>query len=676
MSGSLRSRPSKEVAPPNPREMPRVRHRSHLGGSPPNNNHSNSPRLTHNPSPTSTSLTINTQFSGFRDESSNRRTSPGNPDSYHTLASPKLHGRRARSDSLFERSNRSKMVLGGALLVLSFCMVGVWMSSKKAIESGGATRRDGAHSRHYSSGKIRRQREVKAQQNRNRVMEVYQPLPDRRTITKSALRIDGEKKHEEQGHSSFGEHSEDSNNESYDDDDNIGVSVPFLVPSSYVDLPSQDVDMRIWGYASRPRLLHCDFQPLNTEQRNRNVNEATLNAVKSLPTHETKQLLPSERYVTSYPDDDKHLERIREVRKNSKKYRVHEAEPFESDTCKAKHKWQIGAFPNCNNLHEFELGELTHMHGRAMRQALNAKDGEGDEQVKYWSHGYWRDVWLLSKAVAAGKAEEITVLKTLRMTHDFTDRNYDRHRKDALASERLSKSPNVVDIYAYCSNSAIFEYGDAGDIDSKIWPYDKKVKKHYVAELSSLEMIDLAYQVARAIADIHDVEDDGIASIAHTDITPTQFILINGRYKVNDFNRCRFIRVNTTDNSSCGFTVGANPGKFRSPEEYEYKEENEMVDIYSMGNIFYAIISGDMPFENDKEKEAQKKIKNGQRPIIPEAISKSDDIAIKTIVSAVERCWKHDPKERPSASTIRDELKRVMDKMTSNDGSATNHSKL
>ena len=45
------------------------------------------------------------------------------------------------------------------------------------------------------------------------------------------------------------------------------------------------------------------------------------------------------------------------------------------------------------------------------------------------------------------------------------------------------------------------------------------------------------------------------------DITPTQFIMIDGRYKVNDFNRCRFMRVNTTDNSECGFKVGMNPGK-------------------------------------------------------------------------------------------------------------------
>ena len=77
------------------------------------------------------------------------------------------------------------------------------------------------------------------------------------------------------------------------------------------------------------------------------------------------------------------------------------------------------------------------------------------------------------------------------VSHKFAYRNYDRHRKDALASERLSKSPYVVDIYAYCSNSAIFEYGDKGDIDMRIWPYDKKAKKHYVAELSSLEKIDI-----------------------------------------------------------------------------------------------------------------------------------------------------------------------------------------
>jgi serine/threonine protein kinase len=188
-----------------------------------------------------------------------------------------------------------------------------------------------------------------------------------------------------------------------------------------------------------------------------------------------------------------------------------------------------------------------------------------------------------------------------------------------------------------------------------------------------------------------------LSSHSKADITPTQFILINGIYKVNDFNRCRFMRFNATDNSPCGFTVGANPGKvdnailvlllyflethlnwflfyqFRAPEEYEYKVENEMIDIYSMGNIFYSILSGDMPFEDIKEKDAQKKVKRGERPKLPESVLESDDIAIKTILSATERCWKQDPNERPSASSIRDEFKLVLDDMAK--GAVVDHTK-
>lgn len=81
--------------------------------------------------------------------------------------------------------------------------------------------------------------------------------------------------------------------------------------------------------------------------------------------------------------------------------------------------------------------------------------------------------------------------KTLRYKHDFTDRNYDRHRKDALASERLSGSPNVVDIFAYCSNSAVFEYGRGGDIDGVLWKWDDEEEKYYVADIPAVEKVDM-----------------------------------------------------------------------------------------------------------------------------------------------------------------------------------------
>mmetsp|Transcript_2157 Transcript_2157/g.4711 ORF Transcript_2157/g.4711 Transcript_2157/m.4711 type:complete len:702 (+) Transcript_2157:191-2296(+) len=436
------------------------------------------------------------------------------------------------------------------------------------------------------------------------------------------------------------------------------------------------------GYQILPRVLRLQFEEVSGNERRSgdedkdtredgpkfNFKNVVLASVHRLPAHESEDLASSERYISPYPDDDEYHERLAKI-KMSKKYRKTEREPLEDKECKPRHEWQKGALPNCNVLHEFELGQLSGMFGRAVRKGLRKQEGDGDELVKYLAHGYWRDVWLMSKAsrsydpLADDDGEEMAVLKTLRYKHDFTDRNYDRHRKDALASERLSGSDHVVDIFAYCSNSAVFEYGPGGDIEGKLWPYDEEEEKYYVADIPSHEKLEMAYQVAVAIAETHEVEGDGYASIAHTDITPSQFILINNQWKLNDFNRCRFMRVYKEDNSPCGFYVGANPGKFRAPEEYEFKEENEMIDVYSMGNIFYAILAGEMPFEGQKESKAQKKVIGGRRPGFPKEILSSEDAATQAMLAATKKCWAHAPGDRPKAASIRNELKEAMDRI-------------
>lgn len=131
-----------------------------------------------------------------------------------------------------------------------------------------------------------------------------------------------------------------------------------------------------------------------------------------------------------------------------------------------------------------------------------------------------------------------------------------------------------------------------------------------------------------------------------------QFILIDGRYQINDFNRARMIFWNDEDDEACPFHVGNNPGKFRAPEEYLYLGESEKIDVYSMGNIFYSLLTGRWPFENRKTKEAQRLIKNNQRPPIDDAIRESDDPLDVAMLKAIERCWEHDPVDRASAREI------------------------
>lgn len=435
---------------------------------------------------------------------------------------------------------------------------------------------------------------------------------------------------------------------------------------------------------SKPRTLYVQLEPIQKQSSNDDSEEEEettisnrykhnkafrLTKVKPLSKapYDTDEFNHSERVVSPYPDDDYYFQNIEKIRKQSKKYN-HAMRDSADEECRFKYDWQEGAFPNCNVIHEFELGQTSRMLGRMARKRLRLREGDGNDLVKYLSHGYWRDVWVLSHRNAPDEThekerEELTVLKTLRYEHDFTDRNYDRHRKDALASERLSGSPYVVDIFAFCQNTAVFEYGKGGDIDGKLWPYDEEEEEHYIAELSSWEKLDMSYQVACGIADMHGVEEDGIASIAHTDITPSQFIYINGKWKLNDFNRCRFMREHTKDKSVCGFEVGSNPGKFRAPEEYAYEIETEKIDVYSMGNVFYAILSGLMPFEGMKTEKANKQVMEGKRPKIPSEVKESEDIAIQAILAATKKCWEQDPMERPPASEIRDELKSVMERI-------------
>ncbi|KAL7541491.1 hypothetical protein ACHAXR_011293 [Thalassiosira sp. AJA248-18] len=637
----------------------------------------------------------------------------------------KLHGGRFRRPRELG-SKKQICVLVAALSLFALCVVGMWAFSN-SIDGGHGIRQIDQRApptRLVKKKGTKKQRPSGVGHRKDEdFFPIHQSNDQEDVYTRHEIKVDDETRNEEyligkspeeenvvaQEVESGGSHKNKHDKISKDDNDDedrandldkeAGVDEKEGEGESAVsaERPLKEVDAKSsFGYQRRPRVVRLHFGKNSIDKRSIDDSDkkgsgsgdndtredgkpntishknVILTEVHRLPTHESQDAESSERYITPWPDDDEYVDRVENVKK-SKKYRRNEREPLETKECKPRYDWQAGAFPNCNILHEFELGQLSGMYGRAVREKLRKPEGDGEELVKYLAHGYWRDVWLVSKAAGAFDSsykdassaldEEITVLKTLRYKHDFTDRNYDRHRKDALASERLSNSPNVVDIFAYCSNSAIFEYGHGGDIEGKLWPYDKEEEKYYVADIPSSEKLDMAYQVADGIADMHDVEDDNIASIAHTDITPSQFIFINGRWKMNDFNRCRFMRVYKNDNSPCGFKVGANPGKFRSPEEYSYEEENEMIDVYSMGNIFYAIIAGEMPFEGQKESKAQKKVMEGKRPIIPSEVLESDDIAIQALVSATKKCWAQKPGDRPSAASIRDEFKKVMDRI-------------
>ena len=364
-----------------------------------------------------------------------------------------------------------------------------------------------------------------------------------------------------------------------------------------------------------PVVLGCHFSP----------NESKIVKLKRIPVYD-EDIYPSKRHV----DWDDRSEEMENSLRNSIKYDRVKVEDIEDYTCKLPHKWQSTSYPSCNKVHEHDLTAF-----------FNEGEKRIEERQYLLDHGFFRDIWLFKDDID----RNLSVLKTLRYSHEVTDRNFNRHRRDALVMEKLSPSGHVAQIYSFCGNSIFSEYATEGTVSDIIWPLSGAN-----CTLTSIERLQLAHKVAKAVTTVHMYDSNGTASVAHTDLTPSQFLVFDkGIIKLNDFNRCRFL-AHDNKGQVCPYKVSHNPGKFRSPEEYNYLDQSEMVDVYSMGNIFYSIITEKWPYEeiNNADK-AQEKIKRGERPNIQ--IS-SDDKILHGLAEIIHLCWKQDPNERPSARQV------------------------
>lgn len=106
--------------------------------------------------------------------------------------------------------------------------------------------------------------------------------------------------------------------------------------------------------------------------------------------------------------------------------------------------------------------------------------------------------------------------------------------------------------------------------------------------------------------------------------------------------------------------------QLRSPEEYAYGRQTEKVDVYSMGNVLYSILTLEYPFEH--EKDVYKKVIAGERPAIPQKFLNSTDPFDQTLLKAIEMCWVHDPEKRATARQVQRLLVSTLKRMNVKSG--------
>jgi serine/threonine protein kinase len=314
----------------------------------------------------------------------------------------------------------------------------------------------------------------------------------------------------------------------------------------------------------------------------------------------------------------------------------------ENTDCPFIADWQenTSAFPTCNILHEVGL----HMGGQRA----------GDHRIEQLAHGGFKDVW---KVRLEDDTPAEYVLKTSKYDIKFSPRDLDLHRKDALIMGQTTASPYVLNMYSYCAFSNLVESAPSTLED---WIDRRK------DTTKSDELLNLAYQVAQGVADMH-LFHNGMATVAHIDIKPSQFLYSPKTkvFKINDFNRGRLL-TSKAPPKICPFTFDCthNGSTRRAPEEYtEGGLQSDKSDVFTMGSIFYILLAEEDPFEKYRFEKAIKAIVKGEEPSLPDDIVDSKDPNLVAIVDAMRWCRQYKAEDRPTSLQVAQRLKEALEKV-------------
>ena len=165
----------------------------------------------------------------------------------------------------------------------------------------------------------------------------------------------------------------------------------------------------------------------------------------------------------------------------------------EEKNCIPMAKWMTASYPNCNSVHEVD------MHGGV----LSVYDDE--EEFKFLGQGWFRDTWRYANDNYEG--EPPVVLKTLRIEREFLDEYFDLHRRDAVAMERLTFSPYVINVHGFCGQTAINEFAE-GILGGKITSLEKLNRRLRGKESDPQALflkLQLATKVSLALAHVHNI---------------------------------------------------------------------------------------------------------------------------------------------------------------------------
>ncbi|OWZ22916.1 TKL protein kinase [Phytophthora megakarya] len=279
---------------------------------------------------------------------------------------------------------------------------------------------------------------------------------------------------------------------------------------------------------------------------------------------------------------------------------------------------------------------------------LNCANMDQLDTGEFIGKGFWRQVY---KAKWNGRDVAVKRVKEDLLTRPDI---IPRHVEECASIFSIRNDPNIVGLVGWCKTTVVVEY-IPNQLDMLLFESEEPVSVH--------RALKLARDAARGVAQLHNAPG---GPFVHADLQARQFLIdANGTLKLNDFNRVKYTGprlVNGAPTSEkCTFETSVAKGKWRAPEEYEHLQLDEKLDVYSLSVVLWSLRARTKPFPELEREEVYKKVPKGYRPSL-EAMSDYPQQMQDLIV----RGWDTNPKTRPTAAEMAEEIDRILKKYESN----------
>lgn len=228
------------------------------------------------------------------------------------------------------------------------------------------------------------------------------------------------------------------------------------------------------------------------------------------------------------------------------------------------------------------------------------------------------------------KINRLLAIKTIRFSDEFEPDKVqdikDRFFTEAELAGKLSH-PGIV---------AIYDVGEDYDLTYMAMEFlegenlEKYCKKGSLLPLR--RVLDVIAEVADALQYAHN------SGVIHRDIKPGNVMLLkNGKIKVTDFGIAKSISASKT---RTGIILGT--PNYMSPEQIIGRQVDARSDIFSLGVVFFQLVTGDLPFKGENLNNLFYQITQQRHP----SPSKINPRVIKPCEQIIDKCLAKNPNHR------------------------------